>query len=62
MDIYVINNKEEKTIISWKELNSLNESTHEKYSHDIEWYLENGYSRIEDVISEFEEIVNGSHK
>lgn len=48
--------------MSWEELDSLNESKQEIYSHDIDWYLENGYSRIEDVINEFEEIVNDNHK
>lgn len=62
MNLHVINSKGEKTIMSWEELDSLNESKQEIYSHDIDWYLENGYSRIEDVINEFEEIVNDNHK
>lgn len=42
--------------MSWEKLRRINDdnSNQDKYTHDVGWYLNNGYSIIDDMINEFE--------
>lgn len=57
--LHLINDKGEQVSMPWNKLKTINEdkSTHDKYMHDVDWYLNNGYSSIDDVINELEDIV-----
>ena len=61
--IHVINNKGVKKEVTWSQLLKLNEdSNNDKYYHDIEWYLQNGYYTMDDVIKEFKQkLHDGNH-
>lgn len=56
--IHVINNKGERKIIQYrdplKEKSILNENNNDEFFIDIDWYLNNGYTRFEDAIKDIE--------
>ena len=56
--LHVTNNNGNRVAMSWERLRMINEirSNPNKYVHDIDWYMNNGYSLIDDVIDEFEDI------
>ena len=56
--LHVINNRGFKKEVTWAEMIKLNEVSNcdeDKFYHDIDWYLSNGYHLIDDVIKDFEE-------
>ena len=60
MKTHLINEYGDKKVVETKnlerEVRQLNESTNSHYFLDIDWYLNNGYSKAEDV---FDRIENG---
>lgn len=44
----------QRTLPLDEEIKKLNESTNSNFHLDIEWYLSNGYSLVEDVFNEIE--------
>lgn len=58
-ELHVINGNGERITMSWEKLRRINEddSNPDKYFHDVDWYLAHGYSLIDDVIEEFQDIV-----
>lgn len=56
--IHLINDEGDKKEVSYQELNELNKVG--GYYHDIDWYLNNGYSLVDDVIKEFKERISNS--
>ena len=44
----------QRTLPLNEEIKKLNESTNSNFHLDIEWYLSNGYSLVEDVFNEIE--------
>lgn len=56
--IHVINSKGERKIIPYhdplKKDNPVNEDNNSEFSIDIDWYLNNGYTKFEDAIKEIE--------
>ena len=56
--IHLINDEGDKKEVSYQELNELNKES--GYYHDIDWYLNNGYSLVDDVIKEFKERISNS--
>lgn len=61
---HLINKKGEQKIVETrnleKELSKLNESSESEFTLDMNWYLNNGYSLVEDVFRSIEE--NGGFK
>lgn len=55
-ELHVINDKGKQVTMSWEKLRMINDdnSNQDKYTHDVGWYLNNGYSIIDDMINEFE--------
>ena len=51
----ITKNGEHKTIpFSANNRNCINEADNEEYKIDIDWYLNNGYTKLEDAIKEIE--------
>ena len=49
--VHLINDKGEKKVVESKRLN---ESVNDNFRIDIDWYLSNGYTPLEDAIREIE--------
>lgn len=57
--IHEINSKGQRRVIPADYI-PINESEGNDFKPDLEWYLNNGYTRIEDVKKELQKIANGS--
>lgn len=55
--LHVINDKGDKKEVSYQELYTLNKGKEDSFYHDIDWYIQNGYSSVDDVIKEFKELI-----
>lgn len=53
--LHVIHDKGERKVVSFRELNSINETIDIQYYHDVEWYLNNGYIRAKDLFHKLRE-------
>lgn len=55
-ELHAINDKGNLVTMPWEKLRKINEdnSNQDKYTHDVDWYLNNGYSLIDNMINEFE--------
>lgn len=62
--LHVINSKNERKTISWSELRKINEGNNngDKFFHDIEWYLNNGYIPASELTKRLRDAINnGTH-
>lgn len=59
--IHEINSKGQRRVIPADYI-SVNESEENDFKPDLEWYLNNGYTRIEDVKKELQKIANGTYQ
>lgn len=60
MDVHLINSKNEKIVVRWRDILESEESGSKKYSDfglDVEWYLNNGYRLIDDVIKDLKGLI-----
>ena len=60
MDVHLINSKNEKIVVRWRDILESEESGSKKYSDfglDVKWYLNHGYITSKDAIKEFEGLI-----
>ena len=60
MDVHLINSKNETIVVRWRDILEAEESGSKKYSDfgiDVDWYLNNGYRLIDDVIKDLKGII-----
>ncbi|MDE6238644.1 MAG: hypothetical protein K2M54_01495 [Muribaculaceae bacterium] len=54
--LHIITKTGERTTIPFPGYNQINEAENDEYNVDIDWYLSNGYTKLEDAIKEIEKI------